>query len=143
MSERAKITPAHTQRVAYVYIRQSTPAQVEQHRESTARQYALAARARELGWAPAQVLVIDEDLGLSGASSAKRAGFVRLTTEVALGHVGLILRLEVSRLARNNADWVPAPRPVRPHQYLDRGRRWRGPIRPCSMTAWSSVSRAP
>jgi len=105
MSERAKITPAHTQRVAYVYIRQSTPAQVEQHRESTARQYALAARAQELGWAPEQVLVIDEDLGLSGASSAKRAGFVRLTTEVALGHVGLILGLEVSRLARNNADW--------------------------------------
>jgi len=105
MTERAKITPAHTQRIAYVYIRQSTPAQVEQHRESTARQYALAARARELGWAAEQVIVIDEDLGLSGASSAKRAGFVRLTTEVALGHVGLILGLEVSRLARNNADW--------------------------------------
>jgi DNA invertase Pin-like site-specific DNA recombinase len=105
MTERAKITPAHTQRVAYVYIRQSTPAQVEQHRESTARQYALAARARDLGWAPEQVIVIDEDLGLSGASSAKRAGFGRLTTEVALGHVGLILGLEVSRLARNNADW--------------------------------------
>jgi DNA invertase Pin-like site-specific DNA recombinase len=105
MTERAKITPAHTQRLAYVYIRQSTPAQVEHHRESTARQYALAARARELGWAPEQVRVIDEDLGLSGASSAKRAGFVRLTTEVALGHVGLILGLEVSRLARNNADW--------------------------------------
>jgi DNA invertase Pin-like site-specific DNA recombinase len=105
MTERAKITPAHTQRLAYVYIRQSTPAQVEYHRESTARQYALAARARELGWAPEQVRVIDEDLGLSGASSAKRAGFVRLTTEVALGHVGLILGLEVSRLARNNADW--------------------------------------
>jgi DNA invertase Pin-like site-specific DNA recombinase len=105
MSERAKILPTHTQRVAYVYIRQSTPAQVEHHRESTARQYALAERAQALGWAPEQVVVIDEDLGLSGASSAKRAGFVRLTTEVALGHVGLILGLEVSRLARNNADW--------------------------------------
>jgi DNA invertase Pin-like site-specific DNA recombinase/predicted DNA-binding transcriptional regulator AlpA len=105
MTERAKITPAHIQRVAYVYIRQSTPAQVEHHRESTARQYALAAQARALGWAAEQVVVIDEDLGLSGASSAKRAGFVRLTTEVALGHVGLILGLEVSRLARNNADW--------------------------------------
>ena len=105
MTEHAKITPAHTQRVAYVYIRQSTPAQVEQHRESTARQYALAARAQELGWAPEQVIVIDDDLGLSGASSAQRAGFIRLTTEVALGHVGLILGLEVSRLARNNADW--------------------------------------
>ena len=105
MSEHPKILPTHTQRVAYVYIRQSTPAQVEHHRESTARQYALAERARALGWAPEQVVVIDEDLGLSGASSAKRAGFVRLTTEVALGHVGLILGLEVSRLARNNADW--------------------------------------
>jgi DNA invertase Pin-like site-specific DNA recombinase len=105
MSERAKITPTHTQRIAYVYIRQSTPSQVEHHRESTARQYALAERAQVLGWAPEQVVVIDEDLGLSGASSAKRAGFVRLTTEVALGHVGLILGLEVSRLARNNADW--------------------------------------
>ena len=105
MTDRAKITPTHTQRAAYVYIRQSTPAQVEHHRESTARQYALAARARELGWAPEQVVVIDEDLGLSGASGAPRAGFVRLTTEVALGHVGLILGLEVSRLARNNADW--------------------------------------
>jgi DNA invertase Pin-like site-specific DNA recombinase len=105
MIERTKITPTHTQRLAYVYIRQSSPAQVEQHRESTARQYALAARARELGWAPEQVRVIDEDLGLSGANSVKRAGFVRLTTEVALGHVGLILGLEVSRLARNNADW--------------------------------------
>ena len=105
MSEHPKILPTHTQRVAYVYIRQSTPAQVEHHRESTARQYALAERARALGWAPDQVVVIDEDLGLSGASSAKRAGFVRLTTEVALGHVGLILGLEVSRLARNNADW--------------------------------------
>jgi DNA invertase Pin-like site-specific DNA recombinase len=105
MSEHTKITPTHTQRVAYVYIRQSTPAQVEHHRESTARQYALAERAQALGWAPEQVVVIDEDLGLSGASSAKRAGFVRLTTEVALGHVGLILGLEVSRLARNNADW--------------------------------------
>ena len=105
MTERAKITPAHTQRMACVYIRQSTPAQVEQHRESTARQYALAARARELGWAPEQVIVIDEDLGLSGASSAKRAGFVRLTTAGAQGHVGLLLGLEVSRLARNNAAW--------------------------------------
>jgi DNA invertase Pin-like site-specific DNA recombinase len=105
MTDTAKVTPSHTQRVAYVYIRQSTPAQVEHHRESTARQYALAERARALGWAPEQVVVIDEDLGLSGASSAKRSGFVRLTTEVALGRAGIILGLEVSRLARNNADW--------------------------------------
>jgi DNA invertase Pin-like site-specific DNA recombinase len=104
MTECAKITPAHTQRVAYVYIRQSTPSQVEHHRESTARQYALAARARALGWAPEQVVVIDEDLGLSGSSITNRSGFARLATEVALGHAGIILGLEVSRLARNNAD---------------------------------------
>ncbi|MGH7553570.1 MAG: recombinase family protein, partial [Longimicrobiales bacterium] len=105
MIEPGKITAAHTQRVAMVYIRQSTQAQVEHHRESTARQYALAERARALGWTAEQVVVIDEDLGISGASVARRTGFVRLTTEVALGHVGLVLGLEVSRLARNNADW--------------------------------------
>lgn len=105
MTEITKIQLTHTRRAACVYIRQSTPAQVEHHRESTARQYALAERARALGWAQEHVIVIDEDLGLSGASSAKRAGFVRLTTEVALGHVGIVLGLEVSRLARNNADW--------------------------------------
>jgi DNA invertase Pin-like site-specific DNA recombinase len=105
MIEPGKITAAHTQRAAIVYIRQSTPSQVEHHRESTARQYALAERARELGWRTEQVVVIDDDLGISGASVANRAGFARLTTEVALGHVGLVLGLEVSRLARNNADW--------------------------------------
>lgn len=107
MADTSKVTPAHTQRVAVVYIRQSTPGQVEHHRESTARQYALAERARELGWAPEHVHVIDEDLGVSGSvvSIAKRSGFAHLTTEVALGHVGLVLGLEVSRLARSNADW--------------------------------------
>jgi len=73
--------------------------------ESTARQYALADRAVALGWARDQVIVIDQDLGLSGASAEQRSGFVQLTTEVALGHVGMVLGLEVSRLARNNADW--------------------------------------
>jgi len=105
MTDTPKVKPTHRQRAAFVYVRQSTPSQVEHHRESTARQYALVERARELGWANEQVTVIDEDLGLSGASLAKRSGFARLTTEVALGHVGIILGLEVSRLARNNADW--------------------------------------
>jgi DNA invertase Pin-like site-specific DNA recombinase len=91
--------------VAYVYLRQSTPAQVEHNRESTARQYALAAKASELGWPSEQVIVIDEDLGLTGSGVVQRNGFARLTAEVALGHVGLVLGLEVSRLARNNADW--------------------------------------
>ena len=101
----AKVKPSHTQRAAVVYIRQSTPSQVEYNRESTARQYALVERARELGWAKEQVIVIDEDLGLSGSGSAKRSGFARMTAEVALRHVGIVLGLEVSRLARNNADW--------------------------------------
>ena len=107
MADTTKVTAAHLQRVAVVYVRQSTPGQVEHHRESTARQYALAERARELGWTAEQVQVIDEDLGVSGSvvSLAKRSGFAHLTTEVALGHVGLVLGLEVSRLARSNADW--------------------------------------
>lgn len=105
MTDPSKIKPAHTQRAALVYIRQSTPSQVEHNRESTARQYALADRACQLGWTKEQVVIIDEDLGLSGSSADKRSGFARLTSEVALAHVGIVLGLEVSRLARNNADW--------------------------------------
>jgi DNA invertase Pin-like site-specific DNA recombinase/predicted DNA-binding transcriptional regulator AlpA len=105
MSETSKVTSAHQQRAALVYIRQSTPSQVEHNRESTARQYALVDRACNLGWARDQVTVIDEDLGLSGATVAGRSGFERMITVVALGRVGLVLALEVSRLARNNADW--------------------------------------
>ena len=105
MTDLSKIRPAHTQRSAYVYIRQSTPGQVEHNRESTARQYALADRACQLGWSKEQVVLIDEDLGLSGSSTDKRSGFARLTSEVALAHVGIVLGLEASRLARNNADW--------------------------------------
>lgn len=105
MTDPAKVTPAHTQRAALVYVRQSSLAQVEHNRESTARQYALVDRARQLGWASDRVVIVDEDLGMSGATTEKRGGFTRLTTEVALGHVGVILALEVSRLARNNADW--------------------------------------
>src|SRR5271165_5097189 len=105
MIDPSKIKPSHTQRAAYVYIRQSTPGQVEHNRESTARQYALADRACHLGWSKEQVVLIDEDLGLSGSGTDKRSGFTRLTSEVALAHVGIVLGLEVSRLARNNADW--------------------------------------
>src|ERR1035441_8842060 len=105
MTDLAKIQPTHTQRAACIYVRQSTPSQVEHNRESTARQYALADRACQLGWSKEQVVVLDEDLGLSGSSTDKRSGFARLTSEVALSHVGLVLGLEVSRLARNNADW--------------------------------------
>src|ERR1700693_4241912 len=105
MTDLSKIKPSHTQRAAFVYIRQSTPGQVEHNRESTARQYALADRACQLGWPKEQVVIVDEDLGLSGSSIDKRSGFARLTSEVALAHVGIVLGLEVSRLARNNADW--------------------------------------
>src|SRR5712692_6846675 len=105
MNDLAKIGPSHLCRSAYVYLRQSTAAQVEHNRESTQRQYALAARATGLGWPAHQVVVIDEDLGLSGSGVVERGGFARLTAEVALRHVGIVLGLEVSRLARNNADW--------------------------------------
>jgi DNA invertase Pin-like site-specific DNA recombinase len=105
MNERTKITASHLSRQSIVYLRQSSAAQVEHNRESTERQYALAAKAVDLGWNAERVIVIDEDLGLSGSGSVARSGFARLTAEVALGHVGLVLGLEVSRLARNNADW--------------------------------------
>src|SRR6516165_4394926 len=105
MNERAKITASHLARHAVVYLRQSSAAQVEYNRESTERQYALASKARELGWPAERIVVIDEDLGLSGGGTATRSGFARLTAEVALARVGLVLGLEVSRLARNNAEW--------------------------------------
>jgi DNA invertase Pin-like site-specific DNA recombinase len=100
-----KLRPQHRERLAVVYIRQSTPQQVLVHHESTRLQYGLVARAKALGWASERVLVIDDDLGKSGTSATGRAGFQRLVTEVSLGHVGLILGLEMSRLARSNADW--------------------------------------
>ena len=105
MSDSAKVQAAHRQRDAVVYIRQSSVHQLEQNRESTARQYALVARAHELGWRTDQVRVIDADLGLSGSGTVERPGFAQLAAEVALGHVGIVLGLEASRLARNNADW--------------------------------------
>src|SRR5437588_132212 len=105
MNERIKITASHLSRQSIVYLRQSSAAQVEHNRDSTERQCAIAAKAVDLGGSAERVTVIDEDLGLSGSGSVARSGFARLTAEVALGHVGLVLGLEVSRLARNNADW--------------------------------------
>jgi DNA invertase Pin-like site-specific DNA recombinase len=101
----SKIQPWHRDRAAVVYVRQSTPQQVLDHRESTARQYALADRAVALGWSRSQVQVIDDDLGKSGQSIEGRPGFQRLLAEVALDRVGLILGLEMSRLARSCKDW--------------------------------------
>ena len=100
-----KITASHRARDAYVYVRQSTLLQVKVHTESLARQYDLRQRATALGWPAHQVVVIDEDLGRSGASAAGRAGFSELVADVGLGRAGIILALEVSRLARSNADW--------------------------------------
>jgi DNA invertase Pin-like site-specific DNA recombinase/transposase-like protein len=105
MSESGKITDAHRSRAAVIYVRQSTLAQVERNTESTARQYDLAARARQLGWPPHQVRVVDGDLGVSGSVTGQRDAFEGMVAEVALGQVGIILALEVSRLARDNAAW--------------------------------------
>jgi DNA invertase Pin-like site-specific DNA recombinase len=101
----AKIQPWHHERLAIVYVRQSSPQQVLQHRESTELQYDLQAMAVAWGWSAQRILVIDEDQGHSGQTARGRAGFQRLLTEVNLNHVGLILGLEMSRLARSNKDW--------------------------------------
>ena len=101
----AKIQAWHLDRLAIVYVRQSTPQQVSENTESTQRQYALVQRAIDLGWPAERVLVIDEDQGRSGASAEGRLGFQRLLAEVGLDHVGLILGLEMSRLARSCRDW--------------------------------------
>ena len=105
MSDTGKVSANHLRRLALVYVRQSSAAQVEYNRESTERQYQLAERALELGWKREQVKILDQDLGVSGSGLAERSGFAHMTAEVALGHVGIVLGLEVSRLARNNADW--------------------------------------
>jgi DNA invertase Pin-like site-specific DNA recombinase len=100
-----QVTAQHLSRLACLYVRQSTLQQVLENTESTARQYALRDRARALGWAEERIVVIDQDLGHSGASTVDRLGFQRLVAEVGLGRVGLVLGLEVSRLARNSSDW--------------------------------------
>ncbi len=100
-----KVTADHLRRDAYLYVRQSTLRQVVENTESTKRQYALRQRAIQLGWATERVVVIDCDQGQSGASAADREGFKQLVAEVSMGKAGVVLGLEVSRLARNNADW--------------------------------------
>ena len=102
MNTPSKVTADHLRRSAYLYVRQSTLRQVHENCESTARQYDLKRRAQALGWMSEQIVVIDEDLGLSGASAADRNGFQRLVAEVGLGHVGVVMGLEVSRLARSS-----------------------------------------
>jgi len=100
-----KVTARHLDLLAVVYVRQSTWQQVIDHGESTRLQYGLVERAVGLGWAASRVMVIDEDLGKSGSSAIGRVGFQRLVTEITMGHVGLVLGIEMSRLARSGADW--------------------------------------
>ena len=106
----SKVRPTHLARKAIVYIRQSTAYQVLNNRESTDRQYSLDRRAVQLGWPTECVVIVDEDQGLSGQTAEGRTGFAYLLSEVALNHVGIILGLETSRLARSNKDW---------HQLID------------------------
>jgi DNA invertase Pin-like site-specific DNA recombinase len=100
-----KIRPEHRDRAAVVYVRQSSRQQVLEHSESTRLQYALAERAAALGWARSRIVVIDDDLGVSAAMADARAGFARLVTEVTMGRVGIVLGIEMSRLARTGQDW--------------------------------------
>jgi len=101
----SKIDTDHLQRNAYLYVRQSTLHQVIENSESTERQYALREHACVLGWSPEQVVIVDGDQGQSGASADDREGFQYLVAEVGMGRAGIVMGLEVSRLARNNADW--------------------------------------
>ena len=105
MNAHLKVQPHHLERGAYLYIRQSSMRQVVENAESTKRQYALRGRAIALGWRDEQIVVIDTDQGESGASAAWREGFQRLVSDVGMGRAGIVMGLEVSRLARNNADW--------------------------------------
>lgn len=101
----SKVQGWHLDRLAVVYVRQSTMAQVTEHGESTRLQYGLSGRAAELGWEPSRVLVIDEDLGHSASGAEVRPGFQRLVSEVGLDHVGIVLGIEMSRLARSGREW--------------------------------------
>jgi hypothetical protein len=126
-----KIGPVHLGRDAYVYVRQSTLTQLREHTESLIRQYELRERAVALGWDAHQVRVIDADLGRSGAEATAREGFKDLVADVGLGRVGIVLSIDVSRLARNDSDW---------YQQLDlRGVTDTLITRPISTTGWCSA----
>src|SRR5881397_3705122 len=101
----SKITEQHRSRPAYIYVRQSTNAQVLHHQESTERQYALRAMALELGWSESAIRTLDRDLGMTGTEMTRREDFKTLVADVSMGQVGAVFALEVSRLARSNLDW--------------------------------------
>jgi DNA invertase Pin-like site-specific DNA recombinase len=109
-SRTAKVRDCHLDRKAVVYVRQSSPQQVAEHKESTARQYALADLAVALGWPRDRVEVVDADQGRSGQTAAGRLGFQYILAELGLDHVGIVLGLEASRLARSDPDWAPLVR---------------------------------
>lgn len=119
MAELSKLSPAHLRREAWVYVRQSTMAQVRENTESLARQYALSERAAALGFPAENVRVVDEDLGRSGADATARSGFQSLVAAVGLGKVGIVLGVEVSRLAAQRR-LVSTVQPVRDDRHLDR-----------------------
>ena len=105
MTAYPKVEARHLRLLALVYIRQSTPQQLQNNQESTRRQYDLVRRAQQMGWPETSVRVIDDDLGMSGASSQNRTGFQRLVASIGMGEVGIILVTEVSRLSRLSSDW--------------------------------------
>ena len=113
----SKIQARHLTRDAYLYIRQSSLRQMLENTESTARQYALKQRAIALGWRHEQVIVVDTDQGQSGASAVDRAGFQMLVTAVGMERAGIVMGLEVSRLARNSTDWHRLPRDLCAHRH--------------------------
>ena len=127
----SKVTAAHLSRQAVLYVRQSSLKQVIRNTESAIRQYDLRGKAIALGWDASQITVIDIDQGQSGASAADREGFQQLVAEVSLGRAGIVLGLECSRLARNNADWHQLLGDLRHdrHPDLRRGR----PLRPARL----------
>src|SRR6266542_3686565 len=141
MSDTSKVKSTHTQRAAVIYIRQSSPTQVVNNRESTERQYELVQRAIDLGWRRDQITLVDDDLGVSDDGIAKRAGFAQLAADVGLLKVGIVVGLAVSRLARNNANWyrlldlcgitdTSSPMPMA------------STTLPCTPTTWSSVLKS-
>jgi DNA invertase Pin-like site-specific DNA recombinase len=112
IEQHTKIQAHHLERAAYVYVRQSSPRQVQEHLESRRRQYERAEWAVAAGWARERIVVIDEDQGKSGATAKSRTGFARLIGAVARGEVGIVIALEVTRLARNSPDWHHLDLPV-------------------------------
>ena len=124
MTGASKIRHTHLERRAFVYVRQSGLAQVRNHTESTARQYGLAGEATRLGWEASRIVVIDEDLGISGRTASARAGYRELVGRVCLGEVGAILGLEVSRLARSSADLQRLLEFLQCERHVDHRQRW-------------------